>query len=258
MPHAAAADGTPIRYSLEGPEGAPVLMLSNSLGTALEMWDDQRPLAGARRLLRYDPRGHGRSGVPAGEYSLYELGRDALAVLDAAGVERTAFCGISMGGAVGQWLAVNAPHRLDRLVLANTAAAFGTPESWAQRIETVARDGMGPLAPVIIDRWFTPGFRARAPAAVARIEAMLRACPPAGYVGCCAALREIDLRGELGAIATPTLVIAGAHDPATPPDAARQLASAIAGARLAELDAAHLSNIEQAAAFNAALAAFLG
>jgi len=257
MPYAAADDGSPIHYRLEGPQDAPVVMLSNALGVDLAMWEAQLPALNDVRLLRYDTRGHGRSGAPAGEYSLDQLGRDALAVLDAVGAQQAVFCGLSMGGAVGQWLAIHAPERLKGLVLASTAAVFGTPEVWRQRIEAVTRDGVAPLVPGILERWFTAGYRQREPAQVARIEAMLTACPAIGYAGCCAALRDIDLRTELRRIATPTLVIGGSSDPGTPPERVTELAAGIKGARLTMLDAAHLSNIEQAADFNTAVRTFL-
>ena len=257
MPYATAADGSRIHYRLEGAAGAPVLMLSNALGTSLDLWAPQAGAFPGRSLLRYDPRGHGASDAPSGEYSLDMLGRDALAVLEAARVDRVAFCGISMGGAIGQWLALNAPERVERLVLASTAAVFGTPQVWSERIAMVTRDGMAALTPGTLERWFTAGFRQAHPEAVAAIEAMLLACPPQGYAGCCAALRDIDLRAQLGRIRTPTLVIGGAHDPGTPPERVEELASGIAGAERLVLEAAHISNIEQAGAFNAALTRFL-
>ena len=258
MPYAAAPDGSPIHYTLEGPQDGPVLVLSHSLGVELGMWEPQRPAFPELRLLRYDIRGHGLSGAPEGEYSLEVLGRDVLALADALGVARFSFCGISMGGAVGQWLGVHAAERLDRLVLASTAAVFGTPEIWSERIAAVTEGGVAPLIPGILDRWFTPEFRRREPEPVRRVEAMLQACSPTGYAGCCAALRDIDMRPELARIATPTLVLGGARDPGTPPARVEELAAGIPGARLTMLDAAHLSNIEQAAAFNAAVAGFLG
>jgi len=257
MPYATASDEARLHYRLEGPAAAPVVMLSNALGTALGMWDQQSSALREFRVLRYDPRGHGGSDAPAGAYDLAQLGRDALSVLDACEIERAAFCGISMGGAIGQWLAVYAPDRISRLVLASTAAVFGTPKVWQDRIETVSRQGMAALTPGILDRWFTAGFRHGHPEAIAPIEAMLLACSPVGYAGCCAALRDTDLRGDLGRIAAPTLVIAGALDEGTPVERAQELAEGIPGAILRVLEAAHLSNIEQALAFNAALSEFL-
>ncbi len=257
MPYVAAADGSPIHYSLDGPQDAPVLMLSNALGVDLAMWEAQLPALTAYRLLRYDTRGHGRSGAPAGEYSLYQLGRDALALLDAVGAQQTVFCGLSMGGAIGQWLAIQAPERLNGLVLASTAAVFGAPDVWRQRIDAVMQQGVAPLVPGILARWFTAGYREREPEQVARVESMLTVCSAVGYAGCCAALRDTDLRGELYRIATPTLIIGGSSDTGTPPERVKEFADGIDGASLMMLDAAHLSNIEQAADFNAAVTAFL-
>lgn len=257
MPYVAAPDGSPIRYSLEGPQDAPVLVLSHALGVELGMWDSQAGAFPGFRLLRYDTRGHGGSGAPEGEYGLDQLGRDVLALADALGVGRFSFCGLSMGGAVGQWLGVHAPERLDRLVLASTSAVFGTPEIWTQRIAAVTEGGMAPLVPGILERWFTAGFRGREPDAVRRTQTMLAACSPTGYAGCCAALRDIDMRPHLARISAPTLVVGGARDPGTPPARAEALAAGIDGATLTMLDAAHLSNVEQADAFNAAVAGFL-
>jgi 3-oxoadipate enol-lactonase len=222
------------------------------------MWDRQLTALSGFRLIRYDPRGHGRSDAPAGEYTLPQLGRDALAVLDAAGVARASFCGISMGGGVGQWLAAEAPARIDRLVLANTGPAFGSPDVWKARIQTVLSEGMGAVAPSVVDRWFTPEFRERDPVEVSRILAMLLACAPHGYAGCCAAIRDANLRPKLSQITAPTLVIGGGRDPATPPALAEELAAGIAGARLVMIDAAHLTPNERPDLFNAALSDFLG
>jgi 3-oxoadipate enol-lactonase len=258
MPFAEAPDGARIHYRLDGPVGAPALMLSNSLGTDLGLWERQLPVLGGYRLLRWDARGHGRSDAPAGPYTMEQLSRDALALLDAAGIARTAYAGVSMGGAIGQWLAMNAPERIAGLVLANTAAQFGTPEVWNSRIETVLRDGMGAVTPAVLERWFTPAFQARDPAEVDRVKAMLLATPPLGYAGCSAAIRDTDFRADLGRISAPTLVIGGEHDPATPPEKARELAANIPGAALVLLDAAHLSGNERPEAFNAALTDFLG
>lgn len=257
MPFAEAPDGARIHYRLDGPQGAPPLMLSNSLGADLTMWDRQMPALGDFRVLRWDPRGHGRSDAPAGDYTMEQLSRDALALLDALDISRTAYCGLSMGGAIGQWLALNRPGRIGALVLANTAAKFGTPDLWQARIDTALREGMAPLIPAILERWFTPEFRERDPAEVERVKAMLLATPPVGYAGCSAAIRDTDFRAVLGGITPPTLVIGGLHDPATPPEKSEELAAGIAGAELVMLDAAHLSGIERPEAFNAALTGFL-
>lgn len=260
MPLATVEGGRRLFYRFDGPEGAPVVLFANSLGTDHTLWDSQVAALTARglRVLRYDARGHGQSDAPDGEYRMDDLARDALVLLDRAGVETVRAVGLSMGGAIGLWLAANAPERIERLVLANTGAAFGDPEIWRQRMETVRAGGMAAVVDGVIQRWFTPGFVARAPDAVARIRAMLMATPPQGYAGCCAALRDADYRSLLARIAAPTLVIGGEHDAATPPELARELASSIAGARLVLLNAAHLSAVEQEADFNAALLDFVG
>jgi 3-oxoadipate enol-lactonase len=255
----AQGQGARIHYEIEGPADGPVLLLSNSLGTDLGMWSPQMPSLAARyRVLRYDSRGHGRSEAPEGPYTIDMLGQDAVAVLDAAGVERALFCGLSKGGMVGQWLGVNAPDRVGRLVLANTAAFIGAPEVWNQRIETVRAQGMAAIVPGVIDRWFTKPFQERAPDSVARIRDMLLATDPGGYTACCAAVRDMDQRQAISAIRVPTLVIAGRHDLATSPEQGRLIAETVPGARFLELDAAHLSNIEAEAAFTHALLDFLG
>ena len=259
MPEITTDDGCRLRYRLDGAgEGAPVLLLSNSLGTTLDMWAPQVPAFAERhRVLRYDTRGHGGSGAPAGPATIDRLGRDALALADALGIERFAFCGLSLGGMIGQWLGSNAGPRVTRLVLANTSAFIGGREVWNERIAAVAREGMGAVVPGIIDRWFTKPFQAADPAAVERIAGMLRACDPAGYAACAAAVRDMDQRAELGRITAPTLLVAGRHDQSTTPEQARLIADAVPGARVVELDAAHLSNVEQAQAFTREVGAFL-
>lgn len=244
-------DGCRLAYRFDGPEGAPVLLLSNSLGTTMEMWAPQMAAFTQRfRVLRYDSRGHGQSDAPAGAYSMDRLGRDAVLLLDAVGVERADFCGLSKGGMVGQWLGVRAPERIGKLILANTSAYMGPPSGWQNRIEGVLRDGMAPLAEASIARWFTSDFPAHAPEAVAPIRKMLLGCDPSGYAGCCAAIRDMDLRPTAGLIVPPTLVIAGSQDPSTSVADGRWLADRVRDGRLAELDAAHLSNVEQARAFS--------
>ena len=257
MPFVAAPDGARIHYRLDGPEGAPWLMLSNSLGTDMGLWERQMPALGGYRVVRWDARGHGRSDATPGAYTMEQISRDALAVLDALEIKRTAYCGVSMGGAIGQWLCLNAPERISALGLANTAAQFATPELWNARIEAVRSGGMAALAPAVIERWFTPGFRERDPAEVERINAILLATSADGYAGCSAAIRDTDFRSQLGRIRAPTLVIGGEHDPATPPEKARELAAGIPGAQLVMLDAAHLSGNERPEAFNAALTGFV-
>ena len=253
-----AANGATIHYDISGRPDGPWLVFSNSLGTDLRMWDAQTAALGRDfRVLRYDTRGHGQSDAPSGDYSFDDLGRDALAVMDAAGVDKACFCGLSMGGVTGMWLGVNAPERFEKLVLCNTGAKIGDTETWQQRIDTVLSTGMAPLAEAVVDRWFTKRFQNEQPAAVDRIRAMIKATPAAGYAGCCAALRDIDLREAIAAIDLPTLVVAGRHDPSTPVANAEEIRAAIKGSRLVVLDAAHLSNIEQEAEFNDTVSTFL-
>lgn len=251
-------DGVRIAYRVDGPEAAPVLLLSNSLGTTMEMWAPQvRRLAEQYRVVRYDSRGHGGSDVPAGDYAMSRLGLDALALLDHLKVQRARFCGLSKGGMVGMWLATHAPARIERLALCNTAAYMGPPASWQQRIDSVRADGMTAVVDAVVDRWFTPAFRQSSPEHVAQIQAMLMAASPVGYTGCCAAIRDMDQRDAIRAIHAPTLVIGGTADPATPPEKAQEIAQAIADSHLVMLEAAHLSNIEQPGRFTAALIDFM-
>jgi 3-oxoadipate enol-lactonase len=247
-----------IHHEIEGRPDAPVLVLAHPLGADLTVWEPQTAALAARfRLLRYDSRGHGRSSVSSGPYRIETLARDALGLLDALGIERAHFCGLSIGGLVGIWLGAHAGSRLRRLVLSNTAARIGSAESWNARIEGVRRDGLAALAPTMMERWFTPAFRGGHREPVARAQALLAACPPEGYMGCCAAVRDADLASDARAIRVPTLVISGRHDPATTPEQGRALADLIAGARYVELEAAHLSNVEAAAAYTDAVARFL-
>jgi 3-oxoadipate enol-lactonase len=253
-----AIDRTQFNYRFDGPKGAPVLVLSNSLGTNFDMWAPQMDACTARfRVLRYDSRGHGRSAVTPGPYTIERLGRDVVALLDGLKIDQAHFCGLSKGGMVGMWLGVNAPHRFDRLVLCNTAAKIGTAELWDSRIDAVRRGGMAAIAESVIARWLTEEFRAREPVAVGRVRQMLLGTPPDGYAACCAAVRDADQRAVIAQISRPTLVIAGTQDGATPPADTRRIADAVPGARYVELDASHLSNVEQAAAFNQAVLGFL-
>lgn len=254
----ADVNGLRIHHRLEGAPGAPVLVLSSSLGTDLGLWDGQVPaLASRYRVLRYDMRGHGASQAPPGPYSVAALARDVLGLLDALGVVRALFCGISLGGMVGQWLGMNAPERVAALVLANTSARLGPPEAWDARIAAVRAGGMESVAGAVLARWFTPGFRDRRPDEVDRVRRMLLATPPEGYAAACAAVRDMDHRASVGRIGAPTLVVSGAADPSTPPAEGRFLAERIPGARHVELDAAHLSNVEAPQAFLDAVLPFL-
>ena len=252
------ADGARLFYRFDGPSDRPVLVLSNSLGTNLGMWDAQIPaFAKHFRVLRYDSRGHGSSDAPEGPYSIVELGQDVLALLDGLGVERVRFCGLSKGGMVGMWLGTHASDRIERLALCNTSARIGAPEVWNQRIEIVRKQGMAAIVPGVLERWFTSGFREHAPDAVDKARRMLLATPPGGYVASCAAVRDMDQLASIGEIRLPTLVIAGASDMATPADHARLIAARVPSAKLIELEAAHLSNIEAADRFTAAVLDFM-
>jgi 3-oxoadipate enol-lactonase len=252
-------DGLRLWYTVDGPDAAPALLLCNSLGATLDLWTPQLPALAARfRVIRFDTRGHGRSAPPGGAATLDDLGRDALAVLDAAGAARAHVCGISLGGQVAMWLGLHAPERVDRLVLAATGARIATAADWQARIDAVFAHGLGPVADTAPERWFTAAFRAAHAATVARCQEALRAASPEGYAACCAALRDADLREAVAGLRAPALVVAGAADPATPPALLRDLAARIPGARLAELPAAHLVNVEAAAAFTGLVQDFLG
>jgi len=247
-----------VHYALTGAASAPVLILSNSLGTNFSMWDAQLPaLEKEFRVLRYDTRGHGQTSVTPGPYTIEQLSRDVLGLLDALHLERAHFCGLSMGGMIGMWLGAHAAERFHKIVLCNTAAKIGTADTWSTRIETVRKGGMQAVASAVVERWFTPEFRASAAAIVAPALRMLENSPSEGYMACCAAIGAMDQREALAAIRVPALVIAGAKDPVTPPAEGRFLAERIPGARYAELPTAHLSNVEAPAQFTAELIRFL-
>ena len=237
-----------VHHHLDGPDGAPPLMLCNSLGTTLEMWDPQaEALAAHFRLVRYDQRGHGHSAVPAGPYSIEDLGRDALALLDDLGIERASFCGLSIGGIVGMWLASEAPDRVHRLVLCCTAPTLPPREQWLERAATVRSHGVSRLADAVLARWFTPA----APASLReRFRAMLVATSAEGYAGCCEALADADLRARLAAIEAETLVVTGAEDPVVVREEGEALAASIPAAAHVQIGgAAHIANAEQPSAF---------
>lgn len=258
MPTFTTDDGQTIHYRLDGDEGRPVLLFSNSLGTDLTMWDGNMPAALHHfRVLRYDSRGHGGSSAPEGAYTIDRLGRDALALLHAVKIDKAAVCGLSKGGLVAQWLAVNAPERLTRVAICNTGAMIPSAETWNARIATVAEKGLGVIADAVLERWFTADFRAGQPEEVARLKAVMLKVPPQGYAGCCAAVRDADLRGDLGQITTPAIVVVGTEDPATPPALGEAIHAGIKGSKLVRLEAAHLSNIERQAEFDAAVFPFL-
>jgi 3-oxoadipate enol-lactonase len=233
-------------FELSGRAGAPVLVLSNSLGTTLDMWEAQLGTFTEHfRVVRYDQRGHGSSSAPLGPYRIRDLGYDVLALLDRLEFDRVSFCGLSLGGMIGMWLASHAPDRIDRLALLCTSARL-PPEPWAERAATVRERGTEAIVDTLLSRWFTPTFRACQPATTARFAEMLKATADDAYAACCAAIEHMDLRSDLSAIRAPTLVVAGAEDRATPPADGHAIAHAIAGARIAVLnDAAHLANVER-------------
>lgn len=248
---------TRIHYEIDGPEAAPLLVLAPSLGADLTMWDPQiSALASTFRILRYDTRGHGQSSVPPGPYSIAQLARDAIELIDQVGASEVNFCGISMSGMVGMYLALHHPQRLRKIVLSNTAARIGSDETWNPRIATVRQRGMEAISAATMERWFTPEFRAREPQTVARIERMVRSTPAEGYVACCAAIRDCDLRNHISDIRVPTLVIAGKHDAATTPADGKFLTENIRRAEYVEVPVSHLSNVEAASQFNSALRDF--
>jgi 3-oxoadipate enol-lactonase len=253
------ANGIQLYYTLAGPADAPVVMLSNSLGTRLEMWDPQMPaLAERYRVLRYDSRGHGRSEAPPGPYTIDMLADDALGLLDALGIERAHFCGLSKGGMVGQVLGARHGERLVSLALCSTACHMPARDPWDERIRVATEQGMAALADGVVERWFTEAFRREPSITVDRVRHMIIDTPPHGYAACCAAIRDMDLRELITGIRVPTLVIVGEDDPATPPEKAREIQNLIPGAQLEIIpDAAHLLNIEQDVAFDAALASLL-
>ena len=250
-------DDCRIAWRTDGDASSPPLLLANSLGTNLGMWDQQVPdWVGTHYVIRFDMRGHGDSDVASMGFGIDRLGNDAIGLLDNLEIARCDFVGLSLGGMVGQWLGANAPQRFARLVLANTSAYMGPPESWDARIQAVRAGGMKAIAEAVVERWFTPEFRSRS-SQPSRILEMLASTDPEGYCGACAAIRDMDQRNSIGSIPLPTLVIGGRHDPATPPDDAEFLAASINRSQLKMLDAAHLSNVEATREFNDSITEFL-
>jgi 3-oxoadipate enol-lactonase len=251
-------NGAHIHYEISGLADATALVLSNSLGSNFFMWDAQMPeLQKHFRVLRYDTRGHGQSEVTAGPYTFEQLARDALALADSLHIDEFHFCGLSMGGVTGMWLALHAASRLHKLVLCSTGAKIGTEDAWNARIDAVRKGGTKSIAAGTMERWFTARFREREPQTVQRIQKTLENTNTEGYIACCEALRDADFREHASAIRTPTLVISATHDPAAPPADGQFLAKQIPGARYVELDAAHLSNIEQHKQFTQEVSRFL-
>ena len=239
-----------INHVVDGADDAPPLLLGPSLGTAIAMWDPNvRALSERFRLIRFDHRGEGASPSPPGPYEIADFGRDVLELMDSLGIKRASYAGVSIGGMVGMWLGANAPERVDRLVLICTAAHLGPPSRWAERAAAVRAAGSTEtIADAVVDGWLTPEYAAAHPDVRAWLRSMLVASPPEGYAECCGAIERMDQRGDLPRVAAPTLVIAGARDPATPPDIAREIAGGIPGARLKIVeDAAHIANVQQPA-----------
>jgi 3-oxoadipate enol-lactonase len=258
MPIIKADDGCALNVEVEGPANAPALMMSNSLGTNLHMWDDQAPAFSKQfRLVRYDRRGHGKSDAPKGPYTMDRLGRDVIAIVDALGVKKFNWCGLSMGGMVGQWLGANAPERLEKLIVSNTHYHYADKQPWHDRIKFAQEKGLAALAPMQMERWFTKGFREKSPQPIAKITEMFVATPVGGFVACCEAVRDMDFRQSTPTITVPTLVIVGSQDPATPPSAGEDIHKMIKGSTLVAIDAAHLSNVEQPKAYTDAVLNFL-
>jgi 3-oxoadipate enol-lactonase len=243
----------------DGPVEAPALLFSNSLSSNLTMWDAQvAALAGRFRIIRYNGRGQPGSVVTPGPYTMAQLGQDAVAILDALGIATARFCGLSMGGMVGLWLLTHASARIERAVLANTAAYMGPASLWEGRITLARQGGIAATVEPTVTRWFRPEVHRADPALIERMRAMIRTTPLDGYVACCEAIRDMDQRQSMRAIARPTLVIVGEHDVATTPADGQVIHEAITGSKLVSLPAGHLSAVEQPAAFTDAVAAFLG
>jgi 3-oxoadipate enol-lactonase len=257
VPHVTSG-GCPIYYSVVGNPEGPALLFSNSLGTTHELWDPQLETFGRSfRVIRYDTRGHGRSGAPPGEYTIGQLGGDAIAVLDATGVSRAHVCGLSLGGLTAMWLGIHVPERIASLTLASTGARIGTSAVWGERIGQVKAAGLESIVDGGKTRWFTDAFRAAHPGVVDRHVQMLVSSSADGYIGCCAVLRDTDLRDEIGGIVAPTLAVAAADDPVTPPANAELIKARIPDAQLALLAGSHIANVEAADGFNEALLRFL-
>jgi 3-oxoadipate enol-lactonase len=236
-----------VHHLVDGPADAPVVVLSNSIGASLGMWDPQVPALSERfRVVRYDQRGHGASPVPPGPYAIDDVGADLIALLDRLGVERAHVCGLSLGGMTAMWLAINAPERVDRLALLCTSAKLGPPENWAERAATVRAHGMEAIVDAGLRRWVTDDFIAAHPERAEWLRRMMLDTPAAGYAGCCAVIERLDLEPRLGEIRAPTLVIAGAEDPATPAAHGERIVAAVDGARLELVSPAkHLANVER-------------
>ncbi|MGB6102996.1 MAG: 3-oxoadipate enol-lactonase [Pusillimonas sp.] len=241
-------------YDLQGGDDAEVLLFSNSLGTSLALWDEQASYFSSRyRVLRYDTRGHGLSAKSPGPYTIEQLGTDVIRLADALGIEKFSFCGISMGGLIGQWLGVHAPGRINKLALCNTAALLGTRQAWLERAALVRGQGMEPVAQATPARWFTPSYLEKHGEQAQRYLNMLRQTDVEGYASCCEAIGNADMREWLSQVQAPTLILTGTHDPVTTPADADDMARRIARNTRIDVDASHISNVEAAGQFNQAL-----
>ncbi|MEW6644616.1 MAG: alpha/beta fold hydrolase [Pseudomonadota bacterium] len=252
-------DGCRIAFTLQGAEGRPVLVLANSIATSLHMWDGQvARLSETFRVLRYDYRGHGKSGVPVGAYSVDRLGRDVIELLDELQIARAHFCGLSLGGWVGQWLGIHAPERIDRLILSNTSPHLGPASYFDEQIRTVlAATDMTATAEMFMHNWFPAAMLEGPNAIVDTFRAMVLATPPKGLAGCYAAVRDSDLRRTISLITAPTLVIGGKDDKVTLASHSEAIAAAIPGAKLTLLAGVHLLNVERPVEFLTAVTQFL-
>ncbi|GGF67096.1 3-oxoadipate enol-lactonase [Azorhizobium oxalatiphilum] len=250
--------GERFHFRIDGPDSAPPLVLGHSLGTTLELFDRVVPALSQRfRVIRFDFRGHGGSTAPDAVHGMGDLGRDLINLLDGLKLGAVDFCGLSLGGMVGQWMAIHAPRRLKRLVLSNTTAYAGPPRIWEARIKAVRRTGTEPVADAVIESWFSADVRARMPDEVAKIRAQIVATPAVGYAATSCAMRDMDFRADLARITTPTLVIVSDDDRSTPPVWGEAVAAGIPGAKLVRLPGGHLSVVEQPETFSAAVLDFL-
>jgi len=245
--HVGPGAAVALHHQIDGPTHAPLLVMAHSLGSTLAMWQPQVPeLARTFRVVRCDLRGHGRSPAPPGPYEIADLGADLVALLDRLGAARAHVCGLSLGGMVSMWVAAHHPERVGRMVLCCTSAQLGPPERWVERAAAVRAGGTAAVADDVVARWFTPRFRALHPEIVAAHRGTIASSPADGYIACCGAIERMDLRADLASIRAPTLAVAGADDPSTPPEHLLRIAEAIPGARAVVVErAAHLANVEQ-------------
>lgn len=254
------SNGCTIDAEISGPDNAPVLMLSSSLGTTRHMWDPQMAAFTAQyRVLRYDRRGHGKSSVPKGPYNMEMLARDALALLDGLGIAKAHWLGLSMGGMEGMWLGANAADRFDKIILSNTSTYYPDKTVWHNRMDAVRKAGsVAAIADMVLNAWLTKDFQTAQPDIAARMKTMMMSTSVEGYLGSCAAVRDMDHRETIKAIRNPTLIIAGAKDPATNVAAAQFIHDNVPGSKLAIVEAAHIANVEAPDVYAKTVLDFLG